>query len=590
MPVPHDYYGHDSLEPHLHNRHNGVPYIEPDWQANLAKDQLPDLSTIGRGPKGDGLLIGTIRQNDTSVSFDILSDLTGEVIATVGPFPTGSIKVYGDKDHDPVAGEVYKFYVDYNVYDPKSNTVKTVTTEIPVPPGAMGSLIYLYDKVLDRSSDDTYQVNEADLCIYNRKKYPSKPPVRVNDIVILETHKKIPATKTAKAHHKYWLTFGTVEAVKNGKVIFTARTFFDYGAIQIYWDSIIDPPLKRSGDDPDVWEATGTLNIWDAIGDKPIWHKVAFSGEYKDLENQPFEKKNGKWQTKEPINVSIFNNDATYQSKKQVEDAIEAAISATYRYKGIVDKYEDLPTNAQNGWVYHVNKKHGEVPAGTNWAWNADEKRWDALGGEINWNGIATEKYVDDKVKTLEKADKDLSDKIDKTLKDSKDYTDEKFKEAKEHSDSNLQEAKDYTDDAVAGLTMDYNDLENKPLTLVPGENGEPDHYEPRDYRTTYKLWNVIDHPDIDQAIDDAISSIEHPADHVKKVVLTQEEYDALEVKDPYTLYETDGENTSGTWGGGNVNVSWDDILDKPEIPTAIPDAEVEEVLDEYLPQQTWPY
>ena len=349
MPVPHDYYGHGSHEPHLHNRHNGAPYIEPDWQANIAKDQLPDLSTIGRGPRGEGIFVGNIRQNDTSVSFDILSDLTGEVIATVGPFPTGSIKVYGDPIHDPVAGEEVKFYVDYNVYDATTNKVKTVTEELTIAPGAMGSLIYLYPDTLDRTNDDTYQINEKDLTIYNRKKYPEKPAVRVNDIVFLKTHKRHPAKDNKKAWDEYWLTFGTVEAVKNDKVIFTARTFYSLNSVT-------------------SWE---------------------------DIEGKPTQ-------------VSYFENDANYQNAEQVQEAIGEAVEGTFKYVGQVAKFSQLPSNPRNGDVYQVNEDHDGLPAGTDWVWSDKDQRWDEFGGSLS--AYAKKADVDQQVADATQEAKDYTD------------------------------------------------------------------------------------------------------------------------------------------------------------------------------------
>ena len=572
MPVPHDYYGHRSHEPHLHNRHNHAPYVEPDWQANLAKDQLPDLSTIGRGPKGDGLYIapGDIHQDGTKMSFDIRSDTTNEVIATIGPFPTGNIKVYGDPVHEPVAGENWRFYVDYNTFE--DGEIKTKTEEIHVPCGAMGSLIYLYSDIKDRTPDDTYQVDEDDLTIYNRKRYPQKPGVRVNDIVILETHKKYPSTKTHKSYHKYWLTFGTVEAVEKGKVIFTARTFLDYQAVKIYYDTIIDPPFEHpEDDDPEnrTWTATGNLAIWENIIDKPEWHPVAYSGEYADLENQPFEKVDEEWVTKEPINVSIFENDATYQTKAEVDEAIAKEIGKVYRYRGVVEHFADLPENPENGWVYQVNEKVGEVPAGTNWAYNEDEERWDELGGGIDWEGIATEEYVD--------------------------AADERV----------LQEAKEYTDEAVAELSMDYNDLENIPLIYVPSspvvkaewENPTPEDLTvPVDWsaantymeeagltsvpmRLTYKEWDdeetayitketVIDYDGTAPTEPEYIIAYVVTED-TEPYYTTRDDVDAYQMWDKLDHPEFAEVAFSGDYNDldnkPDLTVNWEDIEDKPE-------------------------
>lgn len=66
----------------------------------------------------------------------------------------------------------------------------------------------------------------------------------------------------------------------------------------------------------------------------------------------------------------------------------EDARADVYRYKGTVQTYEELPMGATNevGDVYNVVEKHGNTPAGTNYAWNGTE--WDALGGEIDFSHI----------------------------------------------------------------------------------------------------------------------------------------------------------------------------------------------------------
>ena len=413
MPVPHDYYGHHSPEPHLHNRHNSVPYIEPDWQANFAKDQLPDISTIGRGPRGVGLYVGRVEQTETTMAFDICEDLNGEVISTIGPFPTGSIQVSGDPVHEPVAGEEVKFYIDYNVYDRESGKVVTKRIELVVPPGAMGSLIYLYPGVLDRTEDDTYQVREDDLRIYNRQTYPEKPHVRVNDIVFLKTHRQTPETDEKEAYDEYWLTFGTVEAVEDGNVVFTARTFYDMNAI-VSWDDVLD----------------------------------------------------------RPVNVSYWENDADYQSGEQVAQAIEDAVSFAYKYRGTVETYEDLPDDASNGDVYHVNQAHGDVPSGTNWAWSEDEERWDALGGEVSFDGLATEEYVNTEVQGA----KDYADAAIAEVAANHIYrvnlTQQEYDELKEQGE--LDPLAMYVVDGATPpmYRIEWDDIENKPVFALVSTSG----------------------------------------------------------------------------------------------------------------------
>lgn len=71
----------------------------------------------------------------------------------------------------------------------------------------------------------------------------------------------------------------------------------------------------------------------------------------------------------------------------QVE-SINSKLSIVYKYKGSVNTYAELPTGATVGDVYNVVEANGEIPAGTNYAWNGSI--WDALGGSIDLSGYAT--------------------------------------------------------------------------------------------------------------------------------------------------------------------------------------------------------
>lgn len=73
--------------------------------------------------------------------------------------------------------------------------------------------------------------------------------------------------------------------------------------------------------------------------------------------------------------------------------AVKADLSKVYKYKGSVKTYEELPTEGVlNGDVYNVESKHGDFPAGTNYAAivDGDSLSWDALGGSIDTSDFAT--------------------------------------------------------------------------------------------------------------------------------------------------------------------------------------------------------
>lgn len=70
------------------------------------------------------------------------------------------------------------------------------------------------------------------------------------------------------------------------------------------------------------------------------------------------------------------------------QDALVSAIGSVYRYKNSVTNYSDLPSSGNTvGDVYNVVNAYGNVPAGTNWAWNGSA--WDALAGTVDLTPFA---------------------------------------------------------------------------------------------------------------------------------------------------------------------------------------------------------
>lgn len=194
----------------LHNHGEGHTYLEPDWHASGHDAQLPALSTMGRGPRGEGLYIDNVVQEDGNVSFGLYSTLTKECVWQSPNLAAPKINFNAVDWHDLVPGEATPLDITVE----SDGTTKTTTAYLPS--GQQGSLVYLYGESIERTAHDVYQVAADDLCIYGSKTYPAKPTPRVNDIVIFSW------TKTA---NEYGFAFGTIEAVEEGQVVFTARTF-----------------------------------------------------------------------------------------------------------------------------------------------------------------------------------------------------------------------------------------------------------------------------------------------------------------------------------------------------------------------------
>ena len=172
MSIPHDYYDKDHL-PQLHNRGEGHPYVEPDWFAHSHDGALPIISTIGRGPKGDGI---TAKREGADL---IIENDLGEQVAkfTIGDWDvsikTPSIaEITGGKDT----------YFDIVVSDGTNEKTSRVT----VPCGPQGSRIFIRNaETLDYNEDDVYEIDKADICSYNGAAGDSGVDPRVGDVVFM---------------------------------------------------------------------------------------------------------------------------------------------------------------------------------------------------------------------------------------------------------------------------------------------------------------------------------------------------------------------------------------------------------------------
>ena len=207
MSIPHDY--RDNGFPRLHSRGNSRPYIEPDYIANECDDQLPLLSTVGRGPRGAGITIGNLETSDGEFSFGIYSDLTGEQVMQTPNLSAGVITVSA-KPTDPVSGET----VAMDVSVKQGGKVSHYT--VPIPAGATGSRIFMVSSELEEvPKTQVYRVQISDLMFYgyNSSQWNNMPVPRVNDVCVFKASGK--------------LGFGTIEAVEGGQVIFTSQVLFD---------------------------------------------------------------------------------------------------------------------------------------------------------------------------------------------------------------------------------------------------------------------------------------------------------------------------------------------------------------------------
>lgn len=207
--IPHDHTGCMGI-PNLVSHGNSRPYIEPDFTATECDDQLPAISTIGRGPRGRGVMVAGVEVDEDTFKFSIVEDENGETVYQTPNLSAGVIKVSA-KPERPVAGETV--VMDFTV----TRDGKSTVTHIPIPAGSTGSRIFLCSVDLGKPMGEgyAYQTDISTLMHYGRDtaRWKSMPVPRVNDIVIFTLNGR--------------MAFGTVEAVEGGKAIFTSQVDFD---------------------------------------------------------------------------------------------------------------------------------------------------------------------------------------------------------------------------------------------------------------------------------------------------------------------------------------------------------------------------
>ena len=207
--IPHDHMGCMGI-PDLVSHGNSRPYIEPDFTAMECDDQLPAISTIGRGPRGRGLTVAGIKAGEGTFRFSIVEDENGETVYQTPNLSAGTIKVSA-KPELPVAGETV--VMDITVTRGDESTV----THVPIPAGSTGSRIFMCSIDLGKPMGEgfAYQADISALMHYGRNdsQWESMPIPRVNDIVIFMLGGR--------------LAFGTIEAVEDGRAVFTSQVDFD---------------------------------------------------------------------------------------------------------------------------------------------------------------------------------------------------------------------------------------------------------------------------------------------------------------------------------------------------------------------------
>lgn len=234
-------------------------YREPDMNSFSCDDQLPLISSIGRGPRGAGITAKLLKNTDTEYVFSIVDDVTGEQVFQSPNLAPTIVSVNAPK-HTPIAGENYPITFSMR----RGTDVSEYTVDIPS--GAQGSLIYCLEDPIHLNStsenensgmwfklanlgDTTFRTTIDHLLIYGEHDWNGKPIPRVNDIIFCPYW-----AKTNGGGNSIGVSFGTIEAVENGYVVWTARTFIPSLDISISADGTwvvgdVDTLVKATGKD-----------------------------------------------------------------------------------------------------------------------------------------------------------------------------------------------------------------------------------------------------------------------------------------------------------------------------------------------------
>ena len=193
-----------------HYFHQDAKYIEPDYYANDANRNVPIMSTIGRGPEGDGIEAEIIASSPDTIIYRLFNNVTGETVFQSPNLSGGTITV-SQTDANPEEGEF-----NHAVFTVSHGGVKK-SYDVTIPPGSAGARIYTIEGIVLRTKQDQYQWSVGSLMFDNHKTWPSKPKPRPYDIVMFSCH------DDAKAY----LAVGVVRAVENNQVVVTVQTYVE---------------------------------------------------------------------------------------------------------------------------------------------------------------------------------------------------------------------------------------------------------------------------------------------------------------------------------------------------------------------------
>jgi hypothetical protein len=252
MTHPHDYYCNGET-PELHLRHNSKPYHDPDYRANNCDEQLPVISTLGRGPKGTGVKFEIMTDSDGDFIIKLINE-EGEayISPNIGPATIRVSQV--PRDTNPAAGEVGHMEVHVTTARGTESTY-----DVALPAGTPGSTHYEIPYFVERSVDDMYRFPLADTGWAVNKDYPPKP--RVHDFVFFMAREQDPQS----GEYYMRLAIGDIVAVEPlvGSPVAVADTMSVHC---IYYCGLNFDLVKEVSGDGDYIEVDNTDRTHPVVG------------------------------------------------------------------------------------------------------------------------------------------------------------------------------------------------------------------------------------------------------------------------------------------------------------------------------------
>jgi hypothetical protein len=143
--------------------------------------------------------------DNTGFSFDIIDDTTREPIATIGPIPSGEMKVTWNEGSDEIIITTNKI----QALQDGTYRVKTINKIIKLPHGEDGSKMFSNETTFEKQKDNVYVMDKDSLVYFSSKRIHNSMPEPVPyDTVLFGVHQE--ADPITDIEEEFYLACGHV--------------------------------------------------------------------------------------------------------------------------------------------------------------------------------------------------------------------------------------------------------------------------------------------------------------------------------------------------------------------------------------------